>query len=320
MVTVAAALLGVALLWMSLGGDDPQHEAQAQADGVMQAQREPGEAQALTSRQVTVPLDIAARSGGVAKPAEGGLTAGVSRPNVAPKHVQKSAPRSEASLSPSPDSAPLDGVSQREEETVADLQPDVEMRFYTELAKKHVVIPVEAVNTPSMGAAVSRVSHRARSVGDKQAVSSVSVAKAPKRVFRTDLAKAAPKPANAATPASERVWNPKKEQVAKRAQVAHRPNLANWNPSQAIDALMAKRAARDDSFILQVASLSKQQEANALASRLQGRGAPARVAVGQIDGRPIYRVRIGPFPSRDAAMAAASRYRVNGAKVFANKG
>jgi cell division septation protein DedD len=60
----------------------------------------------------------------------------------------------------------------------------------------------------------------------------------------------------------------------------------------------------DGEFILQVLSYEAKDEADAFANTLRNRGHEAFVAAGHVDGRArTYRVRIGPFKSKQAADA-----------------
>ena len=58
---------------------------------------------------------------------------------------------------------------------------------------------------------------------------------------------------------------------------------------------------------IQVAVLSERSSAEALASRLRGKGYEARVMITRSEGKTLYRVRVGGYPDRTAAEAAAAR-------------
>lgn len=60
-------------------------------------------------------------------------------------------------------------------------------------------------------------------------------------------------------------------------------------------------------FTLQVASLPQRGPAEALANKLAGQGLNARVVVGEVGGREVFRVRVGAFAERDKAEAAKSK-------------
>ncbi len=61
------------------------------------------------------------------------------------------------------------------------------------------------------------------------------------------------------------------------------------------------------SFALQVASVPERAGAEAMASKLAAQGLKARVVVGEVGGREVYRVRVGSFAERDKAEAAKSK-------------
>lgn len=65
--------------------------------------------------------------------------------------------------------------------------------------------------------------------------------------------------------------------------------------------------AKPKTFALQVASLPDRSAAEALAKKLAGQGLSARVAVGEVGGREVFRVRVGAFAERDKAEAAKSK-------------
>lgn len=67
----------------------------------------------------------------------------------------------------------------------------------------------------------------------------------------------------------------------------------------------------DGEFVLQVISYEAKDEADGFASALRDRGHEAFVAAGHVDGRgKTYRVRIGPFKSKQAADAYRREFEV----------
>jgi cell division protein FtsN len=66
-------------------------------------------------------------------------------------------------------------------------------------------------------------------------------------------------------------------------------------------------AQKPKTFALQVASLPERGAADALADKLAGQGLNARVVVGEVGGRTVYRVRVGSFAERDKAEAAKGK-------------
>ncbi|MGB6102584.1 MAG: SPOR domain-containing protein [Pusillimonas sp.] len=67
------------------------------------------------------------------------------------------------------------------------------------------------------------------------------------------------------------------------------------------------------SFILQIAAYTSEQDANVRRDRLVSAGVTnAYVENASSSGKPTYRLRVGPFPTRDAAQAAQARLRALG--------
>lgn len=69
----------------------------------------------------------------------------------------------------------------------------------------------------------------------------------------------------------------------------------------------APPAPRARSFALQVASLPQRAAAEDLTRKLSGQGLNARVVVGEVGGREVFRVRVGSFAERDKAEAAKGK-------------
>jgi DedD protein len=66
-------------------------------------------------------------------------------------------------------------------------------------------------------------------------------------------------------------------------------------------------------FVVQIASYSTQEDAQARRDKLRGEGVSnAFVEQGSIEGKNVFRLRVGPFVSRDAAQAAQTRLRTLG--------
>lgn len=73
------------------------------------------------------------------------------------------------------------------------------------------------------------------------------------------------------------------------------------------------RPAASGNFVLQVASYTTQADANARRGKLHQAGVTnAFVEQASINGKQQYRLRVGPFPSREAAQAAQARLRTLG--------
>jgi cell division protein FtsN len=82
----------------------------------------------------------------------------------------------------------------------------------------------------------------------------------------------------------------------------------------------ALRAAGSGEFLVQAGSFRSQDNAERARERL-GAIAPVEVAQAQFGDETLYRVRVGPFASREAAAAALSRVTdagYTGAKIVTN--
>jgi hypothetical protein len=108
------------------------------------------------------------------------------------------------------------------------------------------------------------------------------------------------------------------------------PPIDSVNEAEKIDSILSARAeiiareqvdsiarasasnrSRQDtatlSFTLSFASLLSESAARSLAARVRVDGRPPRIVAGSRDGITIYRVVMGPFPTREAADAAGKR-------------
>lgn len=75
----------------------------------------------------------------------------------------------------------------------------------------------------------------------------------------------------------------------------------------------ASKSAEKGNFILQIAAYTSDADAQARRERLVGSGVTnAYVEQATSGGKSTYRLRVGPFPSRDAAQAAQARLRALG--------
>jgi len=89
---------------------------------------------------------------------------------------------------------------------------------------------------------------------------------------------------------------PKKE-VATRGEAAAKPPVATSGPTQ------------QGAFAVQLVALRERGEAEAIVSRLVGKGYPAYVLVPSPGAPPVYRVQVGRFKSRGDAEKTASRLK-----------
>lgn len=70
--------------------------------------------------------------------------------------------------------------------------------------------------------------------------------------------------------------------------------------------------AREEKFILLVASYTKYEQARALADKLKARQLPARVMRTSPGGKPMFQVRLGPYSQRTQAEEAARKLKAEG--------
>ncbi len=88
------------------------------------------------------------------------------------------------------------------------------------------------------------------------------------------------------------------------------PTRSATNPSPSpVD---AKAAAPHDGFAVQLAAFADDKGANALAGRLKRAGYTAYTEPLKTSKGTLWRVRVGPYPSRDAAVAARDKLKTEG--------
>ncbi|MEO8350033.1 MAG: SPOR domain-containing protein [Acidobacteriota bacterium] len=78
-------------------------------------------------------------------------------------------------------------------------------------------------------------------------------------------------------------------------------------PARAAAVVATPRPPASGGFRVQVVSVSSRADADALARRLSRRGFSAHVEPGVTASGAVYRVRVGPFATREEAAGAASR-------------
>ena len=64
-----------------------------------------------------------------------------------------------------------------------------------------------------------------------------------------------------------------------------------------------------EALVVQVFSSTDQAQAQRILDRVRGGGYPAVMSSGDVDGRPMYRVRVGPYSDREEAQSVADRIR-----------
>lgn len=112
-----------------------------------------------------------------------------------------------------------------------------------------------------------------------------------------------PKPETPPPPAAARAAEPTRTDDGSRALAL----LEGRTPEPVASAAAAGQ------FVVQVASYSAEGDAQSRRDKLRGEGVSnAFVEQGAIEGKSVFRLRVGPFASRDAAQAAQTRLRTLG--------
>ena len=114
-----------------------------------------------------------------------------------------------------------------------------------------------------------------------------------------------PDPAPLVEPKPER---PKSEPAKSETGPVAKPAL---KPAQQhkINSAPASQAANDESFVVQLGAFSNAANARALQKKLQDNKFKAYTEVIKSPGGDLTRVRVGPYPSREAAEKAADRLK-----------
>ncbi|HVR98000.1 MAG TPA: SPOR domain-containing protein [Thermoanaerobaculia bacterium] len=113
-----------------------------------------------------------------------------------------------------------------------------------------------------------------------------------------------PQPRPAAPAADERAENTKKDESVVRS----RP-LPEATPSKTAQAAPPSGSGRAGDVVIQVFSSPEQDQAERIQARLARGGHKAFLSPVEVAGRTMYRVRIGPFNSRDEAQRVAEQVR-----------
>jgi rare lipoprotein A len=75
---------------------------------------------------------------------------------------------------------------------------------------------------------------------------------------------------------------------------------------------VAGSSAAPHGYLLQIGAFTARERADRLRRALDEAGSPAMISEALVGGAPLYRVRVGPFPDRSAADAAARRLAARG--------
>ncbi|SAI71198.1 membrane protein [Bordetella ansorpii] len=130
----------------------------------------------------------------------------------------------------------------------------------------------------------------------------------PPKPVETKPAEPRPEPAKPETPAKPPANNTRTDDGARAmALLEGRPAPA------ASQQAPAAKPAQAGNFVLQIASYGAQADAQSRRTQLHQAGITnAFVEQASINGKQQYRLRVGPFPSREAAQAAQARLRTLG--------
>lgn len=111
-----------------------------------------------------------------------------------------------------------------------------------------------------------------------------------------------------ATPAPAKTEAPKASAAPAAARAETKAEPAKAAPAAA----PAKAVPAKDAHVVQLGAFTDDKGANALAGRLTKAGYPAYVEPVTTSRGPIWRVRVGPYATRDAAVQARDRLKLDG--------
>ena len=176
-------------------------------------------------------------------------------------------------------------------------------------ARKSVTDAEKAVVTPSGKAP----KYDTQIAADKAAAPPPPpVISAPPAAAPADAKDAAPKTDTKAETKAEAPSEPKPE-IAKaetKSEARAEPKAEAKTPAEA--APRAAPAATKDGYSVQLAAFSDDKGANALASRLKRTGYPAYTEPLKTTRGTLWRVRVGPYPTRDAANGVRDKLKAEG--------
>ena len=161
-----------------------------------------------------------------------------------------------------------------------------------------------AVATPDAAQAAKEAPPAAPTAPAQDAAPRKSVVDAEKAVL-APASRAAQAPAKAHGNAVKATAAPKDADAA-----AARPPAAEA-PAKPADA-GAKAAPAREGFAVQLAAFSDDKGANALANKLKRAGYPAFTETVATSQKTLWRVRVGPYPSREAAAQSRDRLKAEG--------
>ncbi len=109
-------------------------------------------------------------------------------------------------------------------------------------------------------------------------------------------------PAGPAAPAAA-------EKTAAKPEPAPAPAAKSASRSGSDRGGAVSAAPPEGSMAVQVGAFGESRAAEELATKLRGRGFPVYVSPGTAAGEPRWRVRVGPFPTRERADSAAAKLK-----------
>lgn len=148
--------------------------------------------------------------------------------------------------------------------------------------------PTSAASTPSAGSPVAPPSAGAPAGSATSAPPATEPAPPPSAAAKSDTASSSPAPT--AAPADTKAPSESKSEA--KAVTRSKPS--------------------DGAFVVQLAAFSDDKGANALASKLKRNGYPAYTEAVQTSRGTLYRVRVGGYPTREAAGDARNKLKGDG--------
>ena len=186
----------------------------------------------------------------------------------------------------------------------------------TRTSKYDTRVP-EPAATPPPAAAASTASPSttsapsAKTQADESAVPAKSTGgQAPAATASTGSAREAPAAANPAPPEKSTASTAKRSDATERAVGS--PDKPVIITDKSSPAEHAKASVHREGFAVQLAAFADDKGANSLAGRLKRAGYAAYTEPLKTSKGTLWRVRVGPYPSREAAVAARDKLKTEG--------
>jgi DedD protein len=228
---------------------------------------------------------------------EGKFVNRLNDPKAAPSKPQDAAP-SAAESAPSPATSDAAARTSRYDTRV----PDAPNAATQGTASSDSAAPTRS-SIPSAPAPQAADAHASNATPDKAASGSE------KPVIITDKgASAGERPASGT---SERPSTSASERTT--ASTSERPSAStSERPSASTSERPSASSAHRDGFAVQLAAFADDKGANSLAGRLKRAGYAAYTEPLKTSKGTLWRVRVGPYPSREAALAARDKLKTEG--------